>query len=186
MLKKAILSLSLLTFGVLSAPVSAQTSEGTLLHNPAKLSWETKGNDKKMKVVEAATPSGQAISARMKKRKKKAWDVALWVDLDGGVKKGDLVQMKFWARTAKAPKKKAEAEFVVFVGRNEEPYDFIISEEFSPSSKWKSYTLTGVAKADYSAGQIKAEYQLGKQIQTVEFGAMYVSNLGPQTNVQAP
>jgi len=87
--------------------------------------------------------------------------------------------MYFWARTAKAPKSKEQAEFVVYLGRNEEPHDNIFSEEFSPTDEWKAYTLSGVAKSNFSGGKLKAEYQIGKQIQTVEFGGMYVSNLGP-------
>jgi len=179
-----ILSAAILVVGGFSAPIfaqnaTAQTSSGTYLHTPGALKWQSSGNDKTMKIVEAATPSGRAINARMKKRKKKAWDVALWVEMDGAVKKGDQVQMEFWARTAKAPKSKELAEFIVFVGRNEEPYNNIIYEDFSPEKEWKMYTLTGTAKADFSAERLKVEYQLGKQAQTVEFGDMHVKNMGP-------
>jgi len=175
-----------LAFGALSSPTYAQSpdaavSPGTYLHNTVAIKWESKGQNVVMKVVDADIPSGQAISSRTKKRKSKPWDVALWVKMDGAVKKGDQVQMRFWARTAKPPKGKDKAEFVVFVGRDEEPYDYIISEEFSPDTEWKSYTLTGTANADYNSGKLKAEYQLGKQKQTVEFGGIYVSNLGPVT-----
>lgn len=164
-----------------SAPaLSVHAQDGTLLHNPVNIKWEARGNDKKLKVIEADTPSGQAISARTKKRKKRPWDIALWVDLDDGVQKGEEVEINFWARTAKAPKGKDKGEFVVFVGRNEEPHDYIISETFSPSSEWKKHTLRGVAKARFPAGKIKAEYQLGKNAQTVEFGSIYVSSLGPK------
>jgi len=178
MLKQTSLAIvALLAFGSLPPPAMAQSS---FLHDTTAIKWEARGNNKVMKVVEAATPSGQAISAKIKKRKKNPWDVALWVDMDGAVKKGDQIEMRFWARTAKAPKSKDQAEFIVFVGRSEEPYDYIISEKFSPSTDWKSYTLTGTAKANYNSGKLKAEYQLGKQAQTVEFGGLYVSNLGPQ------
>lgn len=175
------MTLTLMTIGTFSYQASAQnsqTSAGTYLHNTITLGWEFKGKSV-MKVVDAETPSGQAISAKTKKRHKNAWDVSLWIDMEREVKKGDKVEMRFWARTAKAPKSKEQAEFVVFVGRNEEPYDNIFSENFSPTSEWKAYTLSGIADANYSAGKLKAEYQIGKQAQTVEFGAMYVSNLGP-------
>lgn len=176
------LALSCLSFGGLAPIALAQAPQGTLLHDAASVSWEHRGNDKVMKIVEADTPSGQAISARTKKRKSKPWDIALWADMDEGVQKGDEVQMQFWARTDKTPRGKDAAEFIVFVGRNEEPHDYIISEEFSPTSEWQLYTLTGTANADYNPGKLKAEYQLGKSIQTVEFGAMYVRKFSPAAN----
>ena len=174
----ALVIAALLAFGTLPSSANAQSS---FLHDTTALKWEARGSNKVVKVVEAATPSGQAISAKIKKRKKNPWDVALWVDMDGAVKKGDQIEMRFWARTAKAPKSKDQAEFIIYVGRTEEPYDNIINEKFSPSAEWKSYTLTGTAKANFNSGKLKAEYQLGKQAQTVEFGGLYVSNLGPQT-----
>jgi len=145
----ALVIAALLAFGTLPSSANAQSS---FLHDSTALKWEARGSNKVVKVVEAATPSGQAIS-----------------------------EMRFWARTAKAPKSKDQAEFIIYVGRTEEPYDNIINEKFSPSAEWKSYTLTGTAKANFNAGKLKAEYQLGKQAQTVEFGGLYVSNLGPQT-----
>ena len=174
---------------VFSTPAVAQDAEaavlaldnalpGKLMHNPYLADWQMRGDDKRIKVVEADTPNGQAISARVKKRKTKPWDVVLWIELDDGVEKGDEVEIHFWARTAKAPKSKDAAEFVVFVGRNEEPFDNIISEEFSPGDEWKLHTLKGIAKSDFSSGKVKAEFQIGKYAQTVEFGPIYVSNLG--------
>jgi len=170
-----------LTFGTMSYQAVAQSSSSTFLHDTTALKWESRGSKKTMKIVDAETPSGQAINTKIKKRNRNPWDVALWVEMDGAVKKGDEVQILFWARTDKAPKSKDLAEFVVFVGRNEEPFDNIISEEFSPENEWKAYTLTGIADADYKPGTLKAEYQIGKHAQTIEFGGMYVSNLGPKT-----
>jgi len=105
---------------------------GKLMHNPVAIEWENRGNDKKIKVIDAATPSGQAISAKIKKRKTNPWDVALFVELEDGVKKGDAVEVHLWARTAKAAKSKDTAEVVVFLGRNEEPYDNIFAEDLMP------------------------------------------------------
>jgi hypothetical protein len=193
MLKKSIVILSsaLLLSGV-STTASSQDMEaarqaiedalpGTLIHNPLTIKWESDGDDKKIKVVNAETPSGQALSARVKKRKQKPWDVVVGFDLEDGVKSGDRVEMHFWARTAKASKGNDTAKFVVFVGRNEEPYDNIISENFAPDENWKLHTLKRVAKTDFPAGELKVEYQIGKYAQTVEFGPVYVSNLGSAT-----
>ncbi len=170
-------SLLVSTFAVSTA--NAQSME--LLHNPNAIEWEHRGNDKKMSVVEADNPSGQAISARIKKRKDNPWDTALWFDLRDGVNKGEKVSISFWARTAKAPKSQDNAEIVVFVGRNEEPYDYVISENILLEDDWKLYTLEGVADAKFHEGRMKAEYQLAKHKQTVEFGPVFVNNMGPSS-----
>lgn len=161
-----------------STSVASPASQGTLIHDPAAMKWEARGSGKKFDVIEAATPSGRAISARIKKRRKQPWDIALWLEMRDGVKKGDEVEINFWARTAKAPKGYDTGSIIVFVGRNQEPFDYIISEEFFPGPEWKMHTLRGIAQTDYAAGKIKAEYQLAKRKQTVEFGSMYVKNLG--------
>lgn len=151
---------------------------GTLIHDPLDIEWESRGNDKKVKVVEAATPTGQAVSARVKKRKQKPWDIVVWFDLEDGVQSGEEVEMHFWARTAKAAKGEDTSIFTVFVGEKEEPYDNIISETFTPGEEWKLHTLKGVANKDFAADELKVEYQIGKHVQTIEFGPVYVSNLG--------
>lgn len=177
-----------------SAPVVAQDMDavlkqlddalpGDLIHNPLDMEWEKIGNDLKTKVVDAAAlPSGQAINARMKKRQNKPWDSGLSTPISGSVKKGDEIQVYFWARTVKAQKGKDTAHITLFIGRNEEPYDNIMAEDILPSFDWKIQSITGVAKADFPEGELKAEYQLGRGSQTVEIGPIYVSTLGPKSD----
>ena len=192
MMKKSILFVSTLLALSGAVAVSASSDDleaakqalddalpGVLMHNPAAIDWDQRGDDKKIKVVEAETPSGQAINARIKKRKTNAWDIALFAEIDDGVEKGDEIEIHAWIRTAKAAKGMETGETVLFVGRNEEPYDYILSENITPSTEWKLHTFKGVADADYSPGRLKVEYQLAKHAQTLEFGAFYLSNLGP-------
>jgi len=191
MLKKSVifLSTSLFLTGV-SMPSFAQDLEaarqaiedalpGTLIHNPLAVEWESRGDDKKIKIIKAETSTGQALSARVKKRKQKPWDVVVSFDLDDGVKAGEQLEMHFFARTKKAASGKETAEFTAFVGRNKEPYDNVISETVAPSEEWEMLTLKRTAEKDIPAGQLKVEYQIGQHAQTIEFGPVYVSNLGP-------
>ena len=155
---------------------------GDLIHNPLDMEWESRGNDLRTKIVDAeALPSGQAISAKLKKKQTRPWDSALFAEIEGEIKKGETVQVHFWARVKKPAAGKDTGNMILFVGRNEEPYDSIISDDVLPGSEWKLLTAKGVANADFKANSIKAEYQLGRASQTIEFGPIYVSNLGPQT-----
>ena len=151
---------------------------GELIHNPFDLQWEASGNDINLKVVDAAAlPSGQAIDARVKKRQDKAWESTLLVPISAEVEKGDSIQAYFWIRTEKPAAGADTAKVVFFLGRNEEPYDNIISEEIFPDSEWKLMNLKGLASANYRDGTLKVEYQLGKAAQRVQVGPVYVSKL---------
>jgi len=150
---------------------------GSLMHNPLALDWETTGQKAKMKVVDAdGPPTGKALSAKVSKKAKNPWDVAVRTQIEDGITPGDTIKAYFWARTKKAPKGMETADITLFIGRNEEPYDFVIAEEIKPSTEWKLLSATGTAKTDFKKDSIKAEFQLGRAAQTVEFGPIYVTN----------
>lgn len=152
---------------------------GTLMHNPYELQWDKRGNDMRVKIVKAdALPAKEAVQVRVKKRQDKPWDSTLGTEIRDGVRKGEKIQAHFWVRTHKAVKGKDTAYLTLFIGRNEEPYDNILAEDIFPDSEWKLMSVTGVAPANFKAGKLKAEYQLGRGSQTVEFGPIYVSTLG--------
>ena len=151
---------------------------GTLMHNPYDLQWGTRGPNQKTKVIDAkGTPTGKALSAKISRRTSKPWDTVVTTEIEDGVKSGETVKAYFWARTKKARKGMETADVVLFVGRNDEPYDFIISEDIKPSTDWQLMSATGIAKSDFKADSIKAEFQLGRAAQTLEIGPIYVTNL---------
>jgi hypothetical protein len=189
--KTALMSLFAASTMIFAIPAQAQDADaalqalddalpGELMHNPFDLEWDARGNDLKTKVVEAAAmSSGQAISARLKKKQPRAWDSSVSMQIPEAVNEGESIQVFFYVRTAKPAAGQDTGNISLFVGRNEAPYDYIISEDIFPTEEWKLMNLTGVAGANYPAGSIKVEYQLGKAAQTIEFGPVYVSNLGP-------
>ncbi|MBC6403644.1 MAG: carbohydrate binding domain-containing protein [Hyphomonadaceae bacterium] len=191
MTPKSLLTFAIITAGLcLSATAGAQDSDaalkalddalpGDLLHNPLDLEWEKRGNDLRTKIVDAeGPPSGRAVRVEVKKRQTRPWDSVIYTEIEDGVKKGETVQAYFWVRTDKAAAGRDTADIILFVGRNEEPYDYIISEDITPGEDWKLSSLSGVAGADFPSGELKVEYQLGRSKQTIEIGAVYVSTLG--------
>jgi hypothetical protein len=152
---------------------------GTLIHDPLDMDWDSRGRGMKLKIVEAPElSSGQAVSVKIKKRAEKRWDNTILLEMDKEIKRGDNIQVHFWARTVKPAAGKETAEITLFIGRSEEPYDYVISEKIFPETDWKMLTIDGVAETKFKAGRIKAEFQLGAAGQTIEFGPIYVSNLG--------
>ena len=151
---------------------------GTLMHNPYDLQWNSRGPNNKIKVVDAKeTPTGKAMSAKITKKANKPWDIVVTTEIKEGVKSGETVKAYFWTRTKKARKGMETADITLFVGRNDEPYDYIISENIKPGADWELLSVTGTAKSDFKTDTIKAEFQLGRAAQTVEIGPIYVTNL---------
>ena len=151
---------------------------GTLMHNPYDLQWGSRGPNQKTKVIDAkGTPTGKALTAKITKKARKPWDIVVTTEIEQGVKSGETVKAFFWARTEKPRKGMDTADVVLFIGRNDEPYDYIISEDIKPSAEWQLMSASGIAKSDFKADSIKAEFQLGRAAQTVEFGPIYVTNL---------
>ena len=151
---------------------------GRLLHNPLLLDWEIGGNDMKTRIVDAeALTSGNAIRVRVTKAQTNPWDSRLFFSIPQAVEAGDKVQIYYWVRTDKAAKGKDSADINLFLGRNSEPYDFILTERLYPGDDWQLENVTGTANGDFEAGSLKLEYQLGRSAQSVEFGPVYVSVL---------
>ncbi len=177
MFKKTLLGLGTAMMICISSTTVVEAQ--TLMHNPNAIKWEQRGHDKKIEIIETDTPSGMAISAYTKKRKSNPWDIALYFDLEKGVEKGDKISVTMWVRTERAAKGQETAEFVLFVGRNEEPFDYIMSEDVLPSGEWELLTFEAVAESDMDDDEVKVEFQLGKHKQTIEFGPIFVNNHGP-------
>jgi hypothetical protein len=151
---------------------------GTLLHNPLEINWKPTGSELRTKVVDAAElTTGQAIQGRVKKRSDKPWESNLMAEITGAVAAGDKIQILYWVRTVKPMKGQETAKVSVFLGRNVEPYDYIVAEEIFPGTEWEMKQITATADKDFDAGKVKLEYQLGYGSQTLEFGPVYVSKL---------
>jgi hypothetical protein len=153
---------------------------GTLVNNPYSVQWSTDGGDNRGSIVEApGIPGGMAYQVRVKKKKRNAWDIASRFAMEKDIKEGDVILMKYWARAAKPPKGSETGKVMVSIQRNIDPYDDIFIENIEPTTEWREYTATGVAKRDYSADKTNLNYNLAQAKQTLEFGSFYIMNLGP-------
>ena len=159
---------------------------GELINNPYSVEWGTEGGNTRTAIVEApGVPGGMAFQVRVKKKKRNPWDIASRFAMDKDIKEGDVILMKYWARTAKPPKGAETGQVMVSIQRNIEPYDDIFIQDIEPTTEWKEYTASGVAKRDFSADKTNLNYNLAKAKQTLEFGSFYIMNLGPNGDASA-
>jgi hypothetical protein len=58
------------------------------------------------------------------------------------------------------------------------PYTGIAEGQVTVAPKWQLHYIKGIAPASYDAGKLSLAFNAGKHKQTVEFGQVYVMNLG--------
>ena len=156
------------------APVSQSALPGKLLHNPMAIKWQPEGGNKSVSIVESdCGPGAQASSFRVRKKSKKPWDINMRAPFERDVAAGQTVEIFFWARTSKLPRKKETGKISVALGRNVEPYDTAVVQEIMPTSDWKMYRVTGVAERDFPISESDMGFNFGFEKQTIELGPFF-------------
>lgn len=156
------------------APVDQTSLPGQLLHNPMAIKWNPEGGNKSVSIVDSeGVPGSQAISFKVRKKSKKPWDIRMRAPFDRDVAAGDEVDIFFWARASKTPRKKDAGHINVAIGRNEEPYDTIVSQEIRPTTEWKMYRVSGTAERNFPTSESDMGFNFGYAKQTIELGPFF-------------
>ncbi|MEM9179818.1 MAG: carbohydrate binding domain-containing protein [Pseudomonadota bacterium] len=156
------------------APVDQRSLPGSLLHNPMAIKWQPEGGNKSVSIVESeGVPGSQAISFRVRKKSKKPWDINMRAPFERDVAAGQTVEIFFWARASKLPRKKDTGKISVALGRTVEPYDTAVVQEIMPTSDWKMYRISGVAERDFPISESDMGFNFGFEKQTIELGPFF-------------
>jgi hypothetical protein len=107
---------------------------------------------------------------------------AVKADVAGGrampIAKGDKIVVAFWAR---APKLEGDATTPIpFAGVSlaAAPYTPLVSGSAAIGREWKLHQVTGVAAADAAGGATMVALHLGAAKAVLEFGPIFVIDLG--------
>ena len=162
------------------APVTQGALPGALIHNPMAIKWDPEGPNKSVSIVESdGVPGSQAISFRVRKKNgKKPWDIRMRAPFDQDISAGEQIEVYFWARASKLPKKKESGKISVVVGRNEEPHDTIVDTQILPTAEWKMYRVSGTAERDFPTSESDMGFNFGFEKQTIELGPFYAITRG--------
>lgn len=156
------------------APVTQGALPGDLIHNPMAIKWNPEGGNKSVKIVESdGVPGSQAISFRVRKKSSKPWDIRMRAPFDRDIAAGDQIEVYFWARASKLPRKKDTGKIGVAIGRDVEPYDTVLNAEILPTEEWKMYRVSGVAERDFPTSESDMGFNFGFEKQTIELGPFY-------------
>lgn len=158
---------------------------GTLMNNPIAPGWNTYGGEHTTKVVNVPQIPGQyAYEVRIKQPNRNPWDVSVTAPLGAGVTKGDAVLVAFWARAEKPAEATGSGDVQVRVQQIGEPYTGVAEAVMSVNPNWQLHYVKGIAPADYKQGEINIAFNVGRYKQTIQFGQVYVMNLGPGVRLE--
>lgn len=123
---------------------------------------------------------GQALRVVIPGAEPEAWRVSLGSTLVKPVSKGDVLVLAFWARAAEGP----DGTSTINLPYNgiqlaDEPYSPLFHEALVIERDWKLYQIRGVAQDDYVAGALMATMHLATGKQSIDFGPVFVLDLGP-------
>lgn len=158
---------------------------GTLMNNPIAPGWNTYGGEHATKVIRVPEVPGEyAYEVRIKQPNRNPWDVSVTAPLNAGVTKGDAVLVAFWARAEKPSEATGAADVQVRVQEIGAPYTGVAEAAMSINTNWQLHYVKGIAPADYKQGDINIAFNVGKYKQTIQFGQVYVMNLGPGVRLE--
>ena len=128
-----------------------------------------------------AVQGGKALRVPVRRKGKNTWDVSVQTTLIQPVKAGDQLLFAFWARLEEGEGGATTATLPTnAVQQSTEPWDWVFGNPVEIGPEWKLHEIRGKAGKDYAAGTLNATIHLANAQQTVDFGPIFVINLGPE------
>lgn len=128
-----------------------------------------------------AVQGGKALRVPVRRKGKNPWDVSVQTALTQPVTAGDQLLFAFWARLEEGEEGATTATLPSnAVQQSSAPYDWLFGGPVELGPEWKLHEIRGKAGKDYAAGTLNATIHLANAKQTVDFGPIFVINLGPE------
>lgn len=156
-------------------------SKGTLLNDPGTLySWGADQNSKQISVPEIG--DGKVTRVVVGKAGTHPWDDGASAPVGGAIKKGDALFVAVYVRASDLPAG-TQAGQILSLGltSSRSPGTAIAAKPAVslPRNSWVWVYASGIASQDYAPGETSLGMQLGAVAQTLDFGPVFVLDLGP-------
>ena len=174
---KALVTAAALMMFVPLAPAAAQG--GSLADKLINSPGAVRVDGAKARIVKDAKVQGGSALRVPAKKGVNPWDIAVTSDVIKPIKAGDNLIVAFWARLQKG-EKGAKSVSLPYnaLQLSAAPYNTLFSQPVTIVPEWTMFEVKGKADKDYAAGTVKATFQVATADQTVDFGPVFVLNLG--------
>jgi hypothetical protein len=124
---------------------------------------------------------GKALRVPVRRKGSNPWDVSVQTTIIQPVKAGDALVLAFWARLEAGEGGATTATLPSnAVQQSSAPYEWLFGSPVEIGPEWKLHEIRGKAGKDYAAGTLNATIHLATAQQTVDFGPIFVINLGSE------
>jgi hypothetical protein len=128
-------------------------------------------------VQSADAPGGTAMRVRVRHAGANPWDVQASSPIAGAINKGDVILLLFYAR-AEVPAPGGSV-LPARIQLSAAPYTAVLQSNETLTGEWAQHCAIAVASDDLAAGAANVSVHLATAEQTIDFGPVFVLNLGP-------
>ena len=169
-------ALSCTLAALLVAPAAAQDAALNIINDPG--APQVVGASGRLR-DDPGVQGGKALRIVVRGKGANPWDVAVETAITQPVKAGDKLLLAFWARLEKGEGGATTTTLPYnAVQESAAPYATLFAGPAEMGPDWKLHEVRGKADADHAAGTLKAAIHLATGAQTVDFGPIFVVNLG--------
>lgn len=150
--------------------------KGALVNDPSIYTVGSYGTGQSMAVIDAGgVPGGKAVRVEVTADGGASYALGTTSPLSGSIRKGDTVLIAAYVRCAAGSGRIASLR----VQRNTSPWTMAADGPVTAGPEWKLVRIAAVASEDLPVGAGMLSAQFGGAKQILEFGPVFVLNLGP-------
>jgi hypothetical protein len=128
-----------------------------------------------------AVQGGKALRVPVRRKGANPWDISVSTAISKPIKASDSLLLAYWARLETGEGGATSATLAYNgVQLSAAPYTTLFSGPAEIGPEWKLVEIRGKADQDYAAGTLHATIHLAAAEQTVDFGPIFVVNLGQE------
>ena len=136
-------------------------------------------------VVDDETVAGdKAFRAQNANARKNVWDAATVKYLAGRISPRDKVVMLLIARAEELPANADNGKLLASIQESEEPWPTLFKKEIEIGPEWGLHAIAASAKRAFPVGKTQVVFQYGDTAQTIDFGPLFILNLGPEPKLK--
>ena len=180
----AMLALLAVPVALVAAALPAQQASDDIadkiINNPSPAAFAVYNAPHPAKVVkDESVQGGHALRVTIPGADEKPWSISLSDPILKPVRKGDKLVLAFYARAVKSEAADGGARLPNnSVQLAAAPYTGVFGGPVDITPEWAMYSIEGIADRDYAAGELAVSMHLASGRQTLEFGPIFVVDLG--------
>jgi hypothetical protein len=186
MMKAKLFAAALAVAAIGSLPAAASGQDGAddimkkIISIPVPSAYRVDGITPKPPILsDKRVQGGKALRINVAGKAANPWAVALAVPINKPVKSGDKLVLAYWARLEQGEGGATSATLpfnAIQLARD--PYTPLFTGAITIGPEWKLQQIEGKSNGNYAAGELTVSIHLATAKQVVDFGPVFVLDLG--------